>query len=240
MSTSLLYHRFGIRGYRYVRTEYPKGETRITITQERDNFCCATCGSYNVHPRGGKTRTFRTIPIGLSSVEIVFFVPRVDCENCGELRQVKIQFADPRKSYSRCFERYVLGLSKVMTIQDVAQHLNVSWDLIKEIQKRNLHRRFSKPKLKHLRQIAIDEIAIAKGHKYVTVVLDLESGVVVFVGDGKDSDALNPIWIKFLQIRRISIRKRYFGQTVPRIFSPNIGAIRTRNCIAWIPWTREK
>jgi len=173
-------------------------------------------------------------------VEIVFFVPRVDCENCGELRQVKIQFADPRKSYSRCFERYVLGLSKVMTIQDVAQHLNVSWDLIKEIQKRNLHRRFSKPKLKHLRQIAIDEIAIAKGHKYVTVVLDLESGVVVFVGDGKDSDALNPIWIKFLQIRRISIRKRYFGQTVPRIFSPNIGAIRTRNCIAWIPWTREK
>ena len=81
-----------------------------------------------------------------------------------------------------------------MTIQDVAQHLNVSWDLIKEIQKRNLHRRFSKPKLKHLRQIAIDEIAIAKGHKYVTVVLDLESGVVVFVGDGKDSDALNPFW----------------------------------------------
>lgn len=194
MSTSLLYHRFGIRGYRYVKTEYSKEGTRFTITQERERLRCATCGSYNVHPRGGKTRTFRTIPIGLSSVKIVFFVPRVDCESCGELRQVKIQFADPQKSYTRCFERYALGLSKVMTIQDVAQHLNVSWDLIKEIQKRNLHRRFSKPKLKHLRQIAIDEIAIAKGHKYVTVVLDLESGAVVFVGDGKDADALNPFW----------------------------------------------
>ena len=194
MSTSLLYHRFGIRGYRYVRTEYQKGETRITITQKREKFSCATCGSYNVHPRGGKTRTFRSLPIGPSPVEIVFFVPRVDCENCGELRQVKIQFADPQKSYTRCFERYVLGLCKAMTIKDVAKHLGVSWDLIKDIQKRNLERRLANPKLKHLRQLAIDEIAIGKGHKYLTVVMDLESGAVVFVGEGKGEGALKPFW----------------------------------------------
>lgn len=194
MSTSLLYHRFGIRGYRYVRTEYPKERTRYTITQERERLRCATCGSYNVHPRGSKTRTFRTIPIGSSPVEIVFSIPRVDCENCGELRQVKIQFADPQKSYTRSFERYVLGLSKAMTMKDVATHLRVSWDLIKDIQKRNLERRFAKPKLKHLRQLAIDEIAIGKGHNYLTVVMDLESGAVVFVGDGKGEEALKPFW----------------------------------------------
>jgi transposase len=37
-------------------------------------------------------------------------------------------------------------------------------------------RRYAKPKLKHLRRIAIDEIAVAKGHRYLTVVLDLDSG----------------------------------------------------------------
>src|SRR5262249_7763206 len=73
-------------------------------------------------------------------------------------------------------------------------HLNVSSDMIKEIQKRYLTRRFAKPKLKHLRQIAIDEIAVAKGHRYLTVVLDLESGAVVFVGDGKGADQLKPFW----------------------------------------------
>jgi transposase len=81
-----------------------------------------------------------------------------------------------------------------MTIRDVAVHLDVSWDLIKDIQKRDLSRRFAKPKLKHLRQIAIDEIAIAKGHRYLTVVMDLESGAVVFVGDGRGADALKPFW----------------------------------------------
>jgi transposase len=81
-----------------------------------------------------------------------------------------------------------------MTIRDVAVHLGVGWDVIKDIQKRDLARRFAKPKLKHLRRIAIDEIAVAKGHRYLTVVMDLESGAVVFVGDGKGADALKPFW----------------------------------------------
>src|SRR3954453_18732921 len=81
-----------------------------------------------------------------------------------------------------------------MTILDVAHHLGVSWDVVKDIQKRDLSRRYARPKLKHLRRIAIDEIAVGKGHRYQTVVLDLESGAVVFVGGGKGGDALKPFW----------------------------------------------
>jgi transposase len=110
------------------------------------------------------------------------------------VRQVKIDFADPRRSYTKAFERYALELSRSMTILDVTRHLGVSWDIIKDIQKRDLSRLYAKPKLKNLRQIAIDEIAVAKGHSYLTVVLDLESGAVVFVGDGRGGDALNPFW----------------------------------------------
>jgi transposase len=110
------------------------------------------------------------------------------------VRQVKIQFADPRRTYTRSFERYALELSRYMTIKDVACHLCISWDVIKDIQKRYLKRRFAKPKLKHLKRIAIDEISTGKGHQYVTIVMDLESGAVVHVGDGKGGDALKPFW----------------------------------------------
>jgi transposase len=81
-----------------------------------------------------------------------------------------------------------------MTIQEVAHHLGVGWDLIKDLQKRDLQRRYRKPRLSKLKQIAIDEISIGKGHRYLTVVLNLESGAVVFVGDGKGADALGPFW----------------------------------------------
>jgi len=127
-------------------------------------------------------------------VWIVLSIKRVYCSICKLTRQVKHKFAEPRRSYTKAFERYVLDLSKYMTIQDVAQHLGVSWDIVKEIQKKYLKRRYSQPKLNKLKLIAIDEIAVKKGHKYLTVVLDLITGAVVFVGDGKGSESLDPFW----------------------------------------------
>lgn len=194
MSTSLLYHAFGIRGYEYVRTEYQGGQVIFTIQQEPQTFRCPCCGSREVLSRGHVQRRFRSLPIGSRATFVVLPIPRVECQACGVIRQVKIPFANPRRSYTTSFERYALELSRRMTIRDVAMHLNVGWDQIKEIQKRDLSRRFAKPKLKHLRRIAIDEIAVGKGHRYLTIVMDLESGAVVFVGDGKGADALKPFW----------------------------------------------
>ena len=194
MSTSLLYHAFGIRGYRYTRTDYRDGQTIFTIHQESKTYRCSACGSRDVLARGHVERRFRCLPVGSRSTVVVLPIPRVECRACGVVRQVAVPFAEARRSYTRAFERYALELSRRMTIRDVAKHLNVSWDVIKDIQKRDLTRRYSRPKLKHLRRIAIDEIAVAKGHRYLTVVLDLDSGAVVFVGDGKGADALKPFW----------------------------------------------
>jgi transposase len=194
MSTSLLYRAFSIRGYKYVRTEYQGSSVVFTIQQAPKTFRCESCGSRDVRPRGRVERRFQSLPIGGRPTVVVLPIPRVACQACGVVRQVKLEFADPRRTYTRAFERYALELSRSMTILDVARHLGVSWDIIKDMQKRQLSRRYAKPKLKNLRQIAIDEIAVAKGHRYMTVVLDLESGAVVFVGDGKGGDALKPFW----------------------------------------------
>jgi len=194
MSTSLLYHAFGLRGYDYLNTAYQDGHVRFTIRQRPHTRRCPTCGSRDVAPRGHQQRTFKAVPIGGKPVEITLAIPRVACPACDVIRQVPLDFADPRRSYTRSFERYALELSRLMTIQDVAQHLQVGWDTIKDIQKRDLQHRYKKPRLSKLKQIAIDEIAIGRGHRYLTVVLNLETGAVVFVGEGKGADALDPFW----------------------------------------------
>jgi len=81
-----------------------------------------------------------------------------------------------------------------MTIKDVAEHLAISWDTVKDIQQKYLKKHFSKPKLSKLKLVAIDEISIGKKPKYLTIVLDLKSGAVVFVGNGKGADSLTPFW----------------------------------------------
>jgi transposase len=194
MSTSLLYHGFGVRDYRYVRTRYLPGGVVLTIERKAGNCRCAACGSENVWRQGVVVRRFRTLPIGGKRVELEAGIPRLACRDCGAVRQAAIGFAEPRRSYTRSFERYVLELSRQMTIKDVACHLGVSWDVVKEIQKKYLRRRFAKPRLKHLKQIAIDEISTGKGQKYVTIVMDLKSGAVLHVGKGKGGDALTGFW----------------------------------------------
>ena len=66
MSTSLLYHGFAIRGYRYRKTDYVNGEVAFTIEQERETFRCAGCGSDDVESRGTVMRAFQSVPIGKS------------------------------------------------------------------------------------------------------------------------------------------------------------------------------
>ncbi|HUE71999.1 MAG TPA: ISL3 family transposase [Pirellulaceae bacterium] len=196
MSTSLLYHGLGIRGYRYVRTLYEEGGVVFVIDQARKNYRCSHCGSDRVTSRGRKRRRWRVVPFGRKPVFVEFAVPRLHCWSCHRTRQAAVPFAEPKKHYTRAFARYVLELSRSMTIQDVADHLGISWDTVKEIQRKYLKAHFAKPKLKQLKQIAIDEISIGKGHRYVTVVLDLESGAVVFVGQGKSAQTLDPFWVR--------------------------------------------
>ena len=81
-----------------------------------------------------------------------------------------------------------------MTVEAIAQLLHVSWDTIREIESDYLKKHFSRPSLKDVRWIAIDEIAIKKGHKYLTVVMDLESDKVIHVGNGKDGKSLEIFW----------------------------------------------
>ena len=72
----------------------------------------------------------------------------------------KSAFADPRVTYTKSFQQYALELSRYMTIKDVAEHLEISWDVIKDIQKADLRSSdLTSRKLSHLRQIAIDEIS---------------------------------------------------------------------------------
>jgi transposase len=194
MSTSLLYHGFGVRGYHHLSTRYEGGKVIFTIEQDPTRLTCPCCGGRQVTPKGQRWRQFRSLPIGRKPVWIALGVRRVFCLACEVVRQAKIGFADARRTYTKAFERYALELGRHMTIQDVARHLDVSWDVIKDIQRRDLQKRFARPRLKDLKQIAIDEISIGKGHRYLTVVLDLKTGAVVFVGDGKGAEALTPFW----------------------------------------------
>ena len=194
MSTSLLYHGFGLVKQEYLKTEYEGGKMIISTQTKPEELRCSRCNSYRVKKRGYKIRKFKTIPLGKKKIILNGKLQRLQCRECGSILQENISYADEQKTYTRQLERYANELCEVMTIQDVAKNLGLGWDTVKAIRKEHLSKKYAKIELKDLKILAIDEIAIQKGHKYITIVMDLESGAVVFVGDGKGAESLEPFW----------------------------------------------
>lgn len=205
MSTSLLYHAFGIKGYDYVRTQYHGGNIIFTIERKPFSLRCPCCKGMDIIRHGALPRWFYSVPLGGRPSYIVTYVARVECKRCRITRQTDIGFADKRVTYTKALERYALGLAKYMTIKDVAKHLGISWDIVKGMQKRYLEKRYKSPKLKELKLIAVDEINIGKG-RYFTVLLNFKTGAIVFVGDGKGSEALEPFWAKLKRKKSVKIK----------------------------------
>jgi transposase len=77
-----------------------------------------------------------------------------------------------------------------MSIAAVASLLGTGWDTVKDIVKSDLKKRAKKRSLKRVKRIAIDEIAVKKGHRYMTIVLDLDTGWVIYTAEGKGKESL--------------------------------------------------
>lgn len=194
MSTRGLYLAIGLGGYRHVSAWDEKGKYKFRMEPPESSIRCPGCRSVDVIRRGTVDRMVHAPPIGSRQTIVLIRAPRLECRRCRTVRIVHLPSVVPHTNHTKSFARMVVDLRKKMTIQDIAHFLGVSTRMIREIDKRYLKSHFSKPRLKHVKVIAIDEISIRKGHTYATIVMDLERGAILFVGKGKGEAALKPFW----------------------------------------------
>jgi len=190
MSTSLIYHAFGAVGYHYLKTEYKEGTIQLHVEKKPEYQRCAVCGSFDVIRKGREIREIRTLPIGKRPVFFVLHLHRLFCKACQSLQLEPLLLADPKKHWARALGRYIVDLLRRTTVEDVARHLGMSWDTVKDIHLWALRRKYSKRKLRHLKCLGVDEVAVRKGHSYLTVVVDLETGAVVWVAPDRTVESL--------------------------------------------------
>jgi transposase len=88
----------------------------------------------------------------------------------------------------------VYGLSRVMTMSDVAQLTLLSWDTVKTITKTHLAKEYGKPPLQGVRYLGIDEIYLGSKKRYYTIVIDLEDGRILWAKPGRGGAALKGFW----------------------------------------------
>jgi transposase len=82
----------------------------------------------------------------------------------------------------------------MMTLIDVAEVTGLSWDTAKDMIKPFLQKTVDDLRYRDLKYLAIDEIYIGRRRKFYTVVIDLESGRIVWVAHGRGGECLRKLW----------------------------------------------
>lgn len=194
MSTSFLYHVFSVRTYDPLRTEYRDGACYLHLKKKPNCRRCVVCKSDRVTLEGRTEITLHSLPVGKKKTFLVLHLHRLRCHRCLALRQESRDVAQERKSYTTALCRLVLELCEHMTLSSVAKYVGLDWETVKDILKSDLRRRTKRRGMRRVRMLAIDEVAVRKGHVYLTVVVDLDSGCVLFVVPGRDHQSLLPVF----------------------------------------------
>jgi len=192
LSTSLLYHAFKLPKVCYQRTEYQAGRIILHGFLRRKHHRCPICHGSNFEFYGPKTRLIRLVPIGLTPCFLSLTLHRIHCFQCGSIRWPHLPFIWRQTNLSKAFVRFTAELCRLMTIQWVAELLRVGWDCVKFIHKQFLAKKFQTIPLRDVRYVGIDEFAIRKGHRYMTIALDLETGQILYARQGKSAETITP------------------------------------------------
>jgi transposase len=135
---------------------------------------------------------------------------RIKCHDCGASSHEPVSFCpDPYVRYTKWAARFVLALRAEMSISAVSKFTGLHWETIKNIEKAWLEKKYKRVRLNDVAYLGIDEVYLGKRLGYITVVRDLDSGAVLFIGKGKGGDALKKfrkrIRRKAKQIKAVAI-----------------------------------
>ena len=196
MSISLLYHTNQITNIQEKKTEYSTDKVVFHVQYIPKEESCPCCGSKEYSSKGVKIRKLKLPPVGDKLAFLSVSLNRLKCIDCDQIWWPTLPFTRAKKRFTKSFERFVIELMKFATIEHVAKFLRVSWSLIKNIHKAYLIREYQKPDLKSIQYIGIDEFSITKGHKYMTIFINLQSGEIIHAVEGKSMDSVAPFLLK--------------------------------------------
>lgn len=130
-------------------------------------------------------RKWRHIDLGLTRVWLRAELARIWCPDCQRVRSEQVPWARPNARHTRDFEDMVAWLAQRMDKTALATLMRCSWEAVAAIVTRFVAANIDHTRLEELYRIGVDEVSYKRGHRYLTVVANHDTGKVVWVGTGR-------------------------------------------------------
>jgi transposase len=155
--------------------------------------CCSGCDEAVAAIHDRTLRLIRDLPVFEDPVELHVMRLRLACPRCGP-RLERLDWLEPHARVTVRLARSVARFCSVASVRHAARWHGLDWKTAKAIDFRELERTLGPPDLEGVRLLAMDEFAIQKGHRYATVVVDVERKRVLWIGRGRSRADVRPFF----------------------------------------------
>lgn len=206
--TELYRHLLGLETpWAVSRVELSSKDQRVNVWAEHPEgtrFPCPECGAELPVYDHAPERSWRHLDSCQFTTYLHARPPRVQCSKDG-VRQARLPWAEPKARFTALFERLAIDVLRETDVLGATRILRISWDEAHHIMERAVERGQAAKSELGLRQMGVDEKAIAKGHKYFTLVNNLEKGTVEYISDERKTESLNSFFVKLTPEQRENI-----------------------------------
>jgi transposase len=189
-----------------VELKLKEGEVHVYLEHEdKREWACAECGALcPLYDHQGE-RQWRHLDTCQYRTILHAAPPRSQCREHG-VRVVKLPWAEANSRFSALFEALAIAWLKHASQKAVGEQLRLSWDEIHGIQERAVERGLARRQAEEIPQLGVDEKAFRRGHKYLTLVNDLQRNRVLYVAEGREQSSLDGFWATITEEQLDSIQ----------------------------------
>lgn len=168
---------------------------------------CSGCGRKGSGYDELPPRRFEFVPLWGIAIFFVYAMRRVNCPRCG-VKVERVPWAEGKNHLTTTYGWFLARWARRLSWKEVAEVFQTSWDNVFRSVKMAVAWGLAHRNLENVTAIGIDEIAWKKGHKYLTLVYQIDAGCrrLLWVGKERTAKTLRQFFKEFGQARTARLR----------------------------------
>jgi transposase len=179
-------------GAKVAGVEFQDDVLVLFVRASRRRLCCS-CGFSTASAYDRSTRRWRHLDAFGTKVILQAEIRRLSCRICNKVVTEEVVWARHGARHTLAFENLVAWWCQRADRTSVAGCFRCDWASVTAIVTRVVTDHLTEDRFERLARIGVDEISWS-GHHYVTVVVNQDSGYVIWVGEGKSAQVLEDFY----------------------------------------------
>ena len=177
------------RGFVYHRARFNPDRTSIEVSVRPRKGSAAICSRCHQPARGYDQlaeRRFEFVPLWGFFVFLLYTMRRVDCRRCDAVVVEEVPWADGKRTLTKAYMLFLARWARRLSWKETAQAFRTSWEKVFDAVEYVVTWGLEHRSLGQIDAIGVDEIQYAKGHKYLTLVYQIDIGITRLLWVGKE------------------------------------------------------